>query len=138
MDAHVNGQAAGSAALANRLDEVERQVPIPQIADVWLFPPLPDVVDSSEFLLFTQVLEGNVRALYSARMVPANGSPAHQVIVEHGSAPADRVPGLVSGLQRRLGQSLPARHVQIAGEPERWRRFVDEARGSMNGAALPD
>jgi len=138
MDAHVNGQAADQAALASRLDDVERYVPVPQIADVWLFPPLPDVVDSSEFLLFTQILDGDARALFSARMVPANGRPAHQVIVEHGSAPADRLPRLVSGLQRRLGQTLPARHVSIGGEAERWRRLVEDARTESRGADQTD
>lgn len=133
MDAHVNGHAADGAALATRLDEVERHVPAPQIADVWLFPPLPDVVDSSDFLLFTQIVDGDTRTLYSARMVPANGSAAHQVIVEHGSAPADRMSRLVSGLQRRLGQSAPARHVAIDGELARWRSLVEETRVSANG-----
>ena len=138
MDAHVNGHAADGAGLATRLDEVERRVPAPQIADVWLFPPLPDIVDSSEFLLFTRIIEGEIRTLYSARMVPANGSPSHQVIVEHGSAPADRLPGLVSGLQRRLGQCAPARHVVIGGEPERWRSLVEETRISSNGSESTD
>jgi hypothetical protein len=134
----VNGHAADRAALATRLDEVERHVPAPQIADVWLFPPLSDVVDSSEFLLFTQIIDGDTRTLYSARMVPANGSPAHQVIVEHGSAPADRLPRLISGLQQRLGQAAPARHVAIDGELERWQCLLEETRIAENGAGSPD
>lgn len=128
----VNGDAAGEPAggsvLATRLAALERRVPPPEIADVWLFPPLPDVVSSSEFLLFTRILDAETRALFSARMVPENGTPAHQVIVEHGSAPADRVPRLVSNLQRRLGHDAPARHVEIDGETERWRELVEETR----------
>ena len=129
MNANVTEPAVDGAALVARLTDLELRVPAPEIADVWLFPPLPDVVSSSEFFLFTRMLEGDTRALFSARMVPENGSPAHQVIVEHGSAPADRLPRLVSNLQRRLGQTAPARRVTIDGEPDAWRRLVDEMRG---------
>jgi len=122
------GDHAGGSVLATRLAALEQRVPPPEIADVWLFPPLPDVVSSSEFLLFTRILDAETRALFSARMVPENGTPAHQVIVEHGSAPADRVPKLVSNLQRRLGHDAPARHVEIDGETERWRQLVEETR----------
>lgn len=114
--------------LATRLSELEQRVPPPQIADVWLFPPLPDMESSAEFLLFTRFLENDARALYSARMVPANGTPAHQIVVEHGTAPADRVPKLVQGLQKRLGQVGDARHIEIAGDHERWRAFIDDTR----------
>jgi len=132
MDAQVTGPGVAGVegeVLATRLNEVGQRVPAPEIADVWLFPPLPDVVSSSEFLLFTRMLEGDTRALFSARMVPANGTPSHQVIVEHGSAPADRLPRLVTALQRRLGQSAPARHVAIEGQLERWESLLAEARG---------
>lgn len=122
------GEPAGGSVLATRLAALEQRVPPPEIADVWLFPPLPDVVSSSEFLLFTRILDAETRALFSARMVPENGTPAHQVIVEHGSAPADRVPKLVSNLQRRLGHDAPARHIEIDGETERWRELVEETR----------
>lgn len=125
MDAQVK-QPPGVAALATRLNEVERRVPVPRIADVWLFPPLPDVVSSSDFVLFTTMLEDETRALFSARMVPENGSPAHQIIIEHGTAPAELMPKLVSNLQDRLGQVAPARHVSIEGELERWRELVED------------
>jgi len=129
MDAQVTGRGVEGEVLATRLSELEQRVPAPEIADVWLFPPLPEVVSSSEFLLFTRILERDMRVLFSARMVPANGSPSHQVIVEHGSAPADRLPRLVTALQRRLGQPAPARHVPIEGQLERWESLLAEARG---------
>lgn len=134
MDAQVIGSGVDGAVLATRLNAVQQRVPVPEIADVWLFPPLPDVISSSEFLLFTRILDRDTRALFSARMVPANGSPSRQVIVEHGSAPADRLPKLVMALQRRLGQTIPARHVAIDGEVERWEKLLEEARV----AATPD
>jgi hypothetical protein len=130
MNAQVTEPAGDGAELATRLSDVERCVPAPEMADLWLFPPLPDVIPSSEFLLFTRMLEGNSRTLFSARMVPENGSPAHQVIVEHGSAPAELLPRLVSNLQRRLGQTAPARHVEIGGVAEVWQKLVAETRGA--------
>ena len=123
-----NGAVIDPRSRAARLGDLSRRVPPPRIADVWLFPPLPQVEDSSEFLLFTRILEDGRRALYSARMVPANGTPAHQVVVEHGRAPADRVPRLVAGLQRRLRQTAPARHVSIEGDGERWKALLEQSR----------
>lgn len=124
-------EARGSdgSTIAWRLNAVERAVPPPEIADLWLFPPLPEVESSAEFLLFTRILEGDARALYSARMVPANGTPSHQVIVEHGSVPAERVSRIVGQLQRRLGHDAPPRHVPIEGEPERWRSLLERNGG---------
>ncbi len=117
------------SSLAMRLSAVGERVPPPQIADVWLFPPLSDVESSAEFLLFTRIVDSDVRALYSARLVPANGQPTHQIIVEHGRVPADRVPRLVGRLQRRLRQDEPPRHVSIGGRLDDWLTLVETARG---------
>ena len=127
------GSIDPEGSLAARLGHLGQAVPPPLIADLWLFPPLPDVESSAEFLLFTRIVEDDVRALYSARLVPANGKPAHQVVVEHGRAPADRVSKLVSGLQRRLGGSAPPRHVPIEGDQERWQALLDRAREGESG-----
>ena len=56
---HVDSQNS----LPNRLGHLAERVPPPMIADVWLFPPLPDVERSSEFLLFTRILEDGARGL---------------------------------------------------------------------------
>ena len=101
-----------------------------------MFPPLSGVESSAEFFLFTRFLDGGSRGLYSARMVPANGAPSHQVIVEHGRVPAERVPRLIGQLQRRLGQGAPPRHVVIDGEQQRWEDLLNDARAAIreNGA----
>ncbi len=123
-----NGATEHPGSRAARLGDLSRRIPPPRIADVWLFPPLPQVEDSAEFFLFTSILEDGGRALYSARMVPANGTPAHQVVVEHGRAPANRVPGLVAGLQRRLGQPAAVRHIPIGGDGARWEALMAQSR----------
>ena len=132
-----DGMGANGSIIETRLNALSEAVPHVEIAELWLFPPLADVESSAEFFLFTRFLDGDSRALYSARMVPENGAPAHQVIVEHGRVPAARVPRLIGQLQRRLGHGAPPRHVVIDGERQRWEDLLHEARTAIerNGDA---
>lgn len=115
--------------IVRRLTDLGRAVPPPEIAEIWVFPPLESVEASAEFLLFTRYLDEHHRRVYSARMVPPNGHPARQVVVEHGCVPADRVPRLVGDMQRRLGEERQPIHLEIGGRPERWRTLVEEPEG---------
>lgn len=117
----------GQLPLASRLSELSRLVPPPEIAELWVFPPLADVQDSGEFFLFTRYLDDESRRVYSSRLLPANGTPAQQVVVEHGTVPAERVPRLVGRLQHRVGQLDSPRHVVIDGEAGRWEALLAEA-----------
>ena len=149
-----------SEEVARRLEAVGRAVSPEEIGDLWIFPPLADVEHSAEFLLFTRRLEEGKLRLYSARLRlaadpaaengdagavrGANGNGAggegevHQQITEHGSVPADRVPGLVVRLRRRLGDDGEPRHVVIDGRPERWHDLLPaSANGNGNGRAAP-
>jgi hypothetical protein len=132
-----DGMGANGSIIETRLNAISEAVPHFEIAELWLFPPLADVDKSAEFFLFTRFLDGDSRALYSARMVPANGAPSHQVIVEHGRVPAARVPRLIGQLQRRLGRSAPPRHVVIDRDHQRWEDLLNEARATIerNGDA---
>lgn len=139
-----------SQELARRLHEVGRAVSPSEIGEVWIFPPLADVEESAEFLLFTRVLEEDRRRLYSARLrrlageqdatrtvdgdgrghgngngaTPAadgdGGTGRRHEITEHGSVPADRVSRLVERFRRRLGEGGEPRHLVIGGSLERW------------------
>lgn len=126
------GMGVNGSGIETRLNGISEAVPHLEIAELWLFPPLTDVEESSEFFLFTRFLDGDARALYSARMVPENGAPAHQVIVEHGHVPAGRVPRLIGQLQRRLGRTAPPRHVVIDGKRQRWEDLLNEARAAID------
>lgn len=112
------------SAVGRRLTALAEMVPPPEIAELWDFPPLDDVEQSEEFFLFTRFLGGEGRRLYSARMLPANGSPARQVVVEHGTVPADRMPRLVDRLQRRLGRGHTPRHVVVNGRVGVWETLI--------------
>lgn len=66
---------------------------------------------------------------------PNGGPPMRQEITEHGSVPADRLPGFVVRLQRRLGGAAEPRHVAIDGRPDRWHELLPaRANGASNGA----
>lgn len=132
----MRGRDGGEASIEGRLRALGRVVPPPEIAEIWVFPPLAEVDASAEFFLFTRFQDGERRALYSARLLPENGTPARQVVVEHGSVPADRVPRLVGRLQRRLGEDRQPRHAVIDGEEGRWEALLGEAgpNGSGNGS----
>jgi hypothetical protein len=120
-------EGRGQLPLASRLSELSRLVPPPEIAEIWVFPPLAEVQESGEFFLFTRYLDDESRRLYSSRLLPTNGTPARQIVVEHGTVPADRVPRLVGRLQHRVGQPDTPRHVVIDGETGRWEELLAEA-----------
>ena len=145
-----------SQELARRLHEVGRAVSPSEIGELWIFPPLADVEESAEFLLFTRVLAEDRRRLYSARLRrlageeqgrPANGNGAKPAgdgdgapartheITEHGSVPADRVSRLVERFRRRLGEGGEPRHLVIDGSRERWPSMLPtRANGNGNGS----
>lgn len=143
-----------SQELARRLHEVERAVSPSEIGELWIFPPLAEVEESAEFLLFTRVLREGRRRLYSARLrrlageagpeaengngarPPADGDGAadrRHEITEHGSVPADRVPGLVERFRRRLGDGAEPTHLVIDGSLERWSSLLPAAAARRNG-----
>lgn len=123
-----------SRELVGRLQAVGRAVSPEEIGDLWIFPPLSDVEESSEFLLFTRHRDGDRRSVYSARVrrddggdpgpggapgnsprPSANGGAsgagggagagsADQRITHHGTVPCDRVGRLVRRFRRRLGE----------------------------------
>ena len=143
-----------SQELARRLHEVERAVSPSEIGELWIFPPLADVEESAEFLLFTRVLQEDRRRLYSARLRRiAGGTESEEAgnggrpsadgdgsagrrheITEHGSVPADRVPGLVERFRRRLDDGAEPTHLVIDGSPERWSSLLPAAAVNGNGA----
>lgn len=154
-------QGAGAPAvdvsreLALRLREVGRAVSPSEIGELWIFPPLADVEDSAEFLLFTRVLEEDRRRLYSARLrglagegepgpargngdaaaaADGNGAAARRhEITEHGSVPADRVPRLVERFRRRMGDGGEPTHLVIEGSLERWTSLLPTGPANGNG-----
>lgn len=141
-----------SEELARRLRGLTRAVAPEEIGELWIFPPLSEVEDSAEFLLFTRRMDGERRLVYSARRalragnggpeaVPGNGAPAAtgngsgdgragdprgQEITEHGTVPSGRVHRIVDRFRTRLEDEGEPLHVVIDGRRDRWADLLDE------------
>ena len=80
--------AAGvDSDLAIRLQALGHSVSPTEISDLWVFPPLPDLEDSGDFVLFTRVLPDEMRRVCRvefAEAVPTNGN-GHQVNGRNGN-----------------------------------------------------
>lgn len=63
----------------------------------------------------------------------AGGEAPEQAVVEHGRAPAERLPGLVEALLRRLGDERAPVHVAIEGSRRRWDELVTRLAGTTPG-----
>lgn len=145
-----------SEELSRRLRDVGRAVAPREIGELWIFPPLEDVEESAEFVLFTRMGENGHRHLYSARArpagaagngtssggrVPSKGSEGEerQRITDHGSIPADRVPRLVERFRRRVDrEGHEPVHVVVEGTMERWRELLPGPAANGNGAPPGD
>ena len=76
-------QSAVDSELATRLHALGRSVSPVEISELWVFPPLPDIEDSGEFVLFTRVLADEMRRVCAVAFedgvadngaVPVNGN----------------------------------------------------------------
>ncbi len=135
--------------LATRLRALEHSVSPAEISDLWVFPPLPDLEDSGDFVLFTRVLPDEMRRVCRvefADSVAANGN-GHQGngqngngngvagtgngsetpvarITEYGRVPSKRVQRVVDGFRRRLGDDREPLHIRVDCRPDSWLRML--------------
>jgi hypothetical protein len=75
---HPAAQIAVDSELATRLHALGRSVSPIEISELWVFPPLPDIEDSGEFVLFTRVLADEMRRVCAVEFgngVAGNGAP---------------------------------------------------------------
>jgi len=114
--------------LTVKLRQLGRAVSPTEISDLWVFPPIEELEDSSEFLLFTRFMNEDLRRLCAARFVSVrNGGPephVEQQVTEYGSVPAQRLPRLIEGFRKRLGDGRPPIHLPIEGCPVNWDRLI--------------
>lgn len=136
-----SGERSLSEALLQLLIGLHARVPLQRIDCVWLFPP--------------RQLRGRESGLAVLALYPAAGEAAdrrqlltlryeaerrrgtlhlREELVEQGSASAERIERVVSGVLRRLGDALEApRIVRIGGNAERWEQLLQE----VAAAAVP-
>jgi len=145
--------------VARRLLEVARRIAPREIGELWIFPPLPEVEASAEFLVLTRyVADGRLR-LYTARKpgplrpegdrsavgeerprteaIAARADPTlDEELRAHGEVPADRVPRLLERFQRRVGTEHDFVHVRVEGSEIRWRALVRAAEAEEPGSPV--
>lgn len=131
-----------SEDLARRLRALTRAVSPEEMGELWIFPPLSDVDDSAEFLLFTRRLERDRRRVYSARMTlrPGNGrGAAVQGVEGNGTSPDAAAengdgPGVGAGEDRVPGQEITEHGSVPSG---RVHRLVDRFRRRLEDEGEP-
>jgi hypothetical protein len=78
---HPTATSAVNSELATRLDALGRTISPVEISELWVFPPLPDLVESGEFVLFTRVLANEMRRVCAVEFTEpepaANGRQAN-------------------------------------------------------------
>lgn len=146
-----NGKGAGVAAeedvrlgVATCLRDLGQHIAPAEISDIWVFPPLPHLEGSSEFLLFTRLLPDEMRHLCGAEFNPGNGNASSAVvtkgngnggqqpgsdrvrrITEYGAVPTHRVSRVVAGFRHRLGDHREPLHFEIGGCADNWSQLVN-------------
>jgi len=148
-----NGKGAGVAVdedirlqVATRLRDLGQRITPTEISDIWVFPPLPHLEGSSEFLLFTRFLPDEMRYLCGVEFTSGNGNGSTTVITndsgngsgghasgsdrvrritEYGAVPTHRVSRVVDGFRARLGDHREPLHFAIGGCADNWSQLVD-------------
>lgn len=119
-----------SLPLAARLRAIAEDIPASQIAELWVFPPLPNRETTSEFILLNCFDGAGRRRIVTAHVEAQPSDPENdefewiQKLEEHGAAPERWVAGIPDRLLRRLADAGVPEVVEIAGEPERWAEAV--------------
>lgn len=132
--------------VANRLRDLGQRIAPAEISDIWVFPPLPNLEGSTEFLLFTRFLPDEMRHLCGAEFTAGHGNGSGQAangngngngtggpapaddrvrrITEYGAMPSHRVSRVVAGFRERLGDHREPLHFEIGGCADSWGRLV--------------
>lgn len=116
----MNGQGTIAPETIERLRMLASSVPPEELSEVWVFPPLQDLENSEEFVLFTRRMSEGVFRVCAAEF---NRGESARVTV-YGAVPEARVMNVVAGFQRRLGDRREPLHLPIFGSRDRWRLVV--------------
>ena len=125
--------------MASALAALADQIPVTRIDRIWVFPPqqLSDKESGLAVLSLYADEAGqspNRRQLYTLRYEATRGRSAgrRDILEQQGSAPLDRVPRVIAGVLRRLGEAEVPRLETIEGDSERWNAVL----GIDSGAQL--
>ena len=125
--------------LAVRLRALEHSVSPAEISDLWVFPPLPDLEDSGDFVLFTRVLPDEMRRICRVEFADAvvtNGN-GQQVNGRNGDGVAGD--GQANGNGNGNGSGAPVARITEYGRvpSKRVQRVVDGFRRRLGDDREP-
>lgn len=121
-------------AVPRTAQELVARLDLSMVDALWIFPPLVKGRRESGLLAASRRIENSpdperrllVTAPYVAERT-GKGLSIEWTLVEQGEAPADRFPRMMEGVVRRAGDDFAdARVVELAGDPEAWRAFLEE------------
>lgn len=116
--------------MARALRELARVMPPERVDRIWIFPPLTSGRKETGVVAAGCYTDGPrhllVTVAYRAEET-GRGVEFHHALHEEGEAPADRLPGIMTGVVKRLRQDPadPASH-DIAGDARRFHELVGE------------
>ncbi|MEN8375049.1 MAG: hypothetical protein ABFS34_06315 [Gemmatimonadota bacterium] len=133
LDPEAEARAEAGAAYRAVLDPLEELLGVDAADRIWAFPPREIRGVPAALLVASAFAEQpGRRRLVTARLVveqlPEGASrrrepSSHVEVVEQGEVPQDRVPGLLEGVVRRLGEDLVGRGpraFEIGGAADKW------------------
>lgn len=136
---------ADAASLPALLEGLARQIDVSTVDELYLFPTRRvQGVESTVFVFSVHDKEDRRRVITAHLRATRNkrGEPTIDTrIDEHAITPADRIPRVIEGVLRRLGDELsptPASHCRIDGSHERWQALVDYLTALPKGENLPE
>lgn len=136
---------ADAASLPALLEGLEKQIDVTTVDELYVFPTRRvQGVESTVFVFSVhdeqdrrRVITAHLRATRNKR-----GEPTIETrLDEHAITPADRIPRVIEGVLRRMGDEFaatPPSFCRIGGSVERWRELVDYLTSVPKGQTLPE
>ena len=136
---------ADQASLASLTEKLATEIDPSSVDEMWLFPTRRVAgVESTVFVLSLlehedrrRVITAHVRATRNKRGEPAIDTQ----VIEHATAPAERVPKVIEGVLKRLSDDFaatPPSRARISCSPERWHAVVERLTTVKPNEPLPE
>ena len=136
---------ADAASLPALAEQLGNQIDVTTVDELWLFPTRRAAgIESTVFVLSLHELDDRRRVLTAHMRATRNkrGEPAIETrLVEHATAPAERVPRVIDGVLKRLSDeyaSTPPSSARIHGVAQRWNAVVETLMNLKPNEAIPE
>ena len=136
---------ADAASLPALAENLGTQVDVTTVDQLWLFPTRRAAgIESTVFVLSVHDQDDRRRVLTAHMRATRNkrGEAAIETkLAEHATAPAERIPRVIDGVLKRLGDdyaSTPPSTARIDRKPERWQAVVETLMNLKPNEQIPE